>query len=123
VKSLISIILITSIISFQFSELVLYVTFKINQGFIAENICVEKDVEGSTCKGCCHLNKKMNEQHEQKKELPPIQDNKQNIDFCKYNQEIELLIYFKCFDLPFKESKVYQFQINNSVFHPPRQLF
>jgi len=122
VKSLFSVILIASLLSFQFSELLVYVVFKVNQEHIAKNLCIEKDIEGSTCKGCCHLKKKMNEQKEQKKELPPVQNNKQNIDFCTHYQEIKLLIYFTGFELPLNPPKIYQFEIIDSVFHPPKEM-
>ena len=65
-KQIVSIILLIAFLSFQLSELIIYVSFKINQDYIAKNLCVEKDVEGSTCKGCCQLDKKLNEQERKK---------------------------------------------------------
>lgn len=121
-KQLFAVILVLSILSFQFSELLVYGAFKLNQDYIAENLCVEKDVEGSTCNGCCHLKKKVNEQQEQKKDLPPVQNEKLSINFCKQISVFNIVpllngaILFVC------KQKEYQFAAYHSVFHPPKNL-
>jgi len=115
-------IVILSLLSFQFSELLLYVSFKINQDFIARELCVEKDVEGSTCKGCCQLKKKIAEQKKTKKELPFNENEKQNINFCitdarpvlaccPTTKQIWSIIHIE-----------YSFLICYSIFHPPDDL-
>ncbi len=119
-KFLISAILVCSIFSFQFSELLVLASFKINQDYIAKNLCVEKDVEGSTCQGCCQLKKKMHEQEEQKKELPPQQNEKQNIDFCVQTAESKCTLYPKIENLRIKTSSNYSFLKALKVFHPPK---
>lgn len=120
-KLFFSCILILSIFSFQFSELMIYASFKINQEYIAKNLCVEKDVEGSTCKGCCQLKKKVNEQQEQKKELPPLQNEKQNIDFCNQNRELKLMHGSIAKVLQQRKQKAYSYTIHFSIFHPPQK--
>jgi hypothetical protein len=102
--------------------LIIFVSFKLNQDYIAKNLCVEKDVEGSTCKGCCQLKKKLNEQQEQKKELPPLPDNKQNINLFTatfrciiQRMESKKLIHFEYINN-------YAFSINHPVFHPPKLI-
>lgn len=109
-----------SIFTFQFSEGLIFISFKINQDYIAKNLCVEKDVKGSTCKGCCQLKKKLNENKEQKEQLPPQLLNK--FDFtlysCKTNEygfqnavkDIDFIGY----------STLYFFTYSFSVFHPPQ---
>ncbi len=37
----------------------IYLNFKVNQEFIAANLCVEKDLEESTCNGNCQLKKSL----------------------------------------------------------------
>jgi hypothetical protein len=114
--------LVLSIFSFQFSDLLIFVSFKINQEYIAKNLCVEKDVEDSTCKGCCQLKKKFEKQHEQEKQVPPEQNNKQNINFITQTGFIN-----NCF--PFYTEISNPFICENhdskfltSVFHPPEKL-
>ena len=118
-KLLISAILVCSILSFQFSELLVLASFKINQEYIAKNLCIEKDVEGSTCEGCCQLKKRMNEQEEQKRELPPQQTEKQNIDFCVQTTELICRVYSNSENLRFKFLLKYSFLESFKVFHPP----
>ena len=119
-KYLTAFILIITLFAFQFSELLVYVSFKMNQNYIAKNLCIEKDVEGSTCKGCCQLKKRMNEQQESKKDLPPEMSGKQNIDFINQS-EISWIIYFPDLeDLSGVEDDHYFFGITDQIFHPPK---
>ena len=118
-KNFFATILILSILSFQLSELLIYTAFKINQDYIAKNLCVEKDVVGSTCNGCCHLKKKVNEQQEQKKDLPPIQNEKPYVNFCLQRSEFNLLINSNKVLLRVPDRNEYQFLIHHTIFHPP----
>jgi len=122
-KIFLSAIIIFSVLSFQFSELLIFVSFKLNQDFVAKNLCVEKDVAGSTCKGCCQLKKKLNEQQEQKKELPPLPDNKQNINFFAetFRSIIQRFESKKQISLEYVNN--YEFSLNLIVFHPPKMIF
>jgi hypothetical protein len=54
-------VVIIGISSFKHASI--YVAFKLNQKSIAKNLCVERDVEDSTCGGCCQLKKKQEEQN------------------------------------------------------------
>ena len=121
-KHIISTILILSILSFQFSDLLVYISFKINQDYIAKNLCVEKDIAGSTCKGCCQLKKKLEKSTEQKEQVPPTQNSKHNIDFFTFN-------YLKnnYFPLPLEITKPFLCRLNNykflsSIFRPPENI-
>ncbi|MBN2635000.1 MAG: hypothetical protein JXR61_01935 [Prolixibacteraceae bacterium] len=119
-KHLIIGILILSLSIIQLSELLVYVSFKLNQDYIANNLCVEKDVEGSACKGCCQLKKRMEEQQESKKALPPVQSEKQNIDF--WNQSaLDWVAYFPQLESTISEWNVkYRIIISYQIFHPPK---
>lgn len=119
-KNLTAIILTLSLLTFQVSELLVFVSFKLNQDYIAKNLCVEKDVEGSACKGCCQLKKRMEEQQESKKTLPPVQSEKQTIDFwnqstynwINYYPEHEMLIV--------SVEREYFLLMPQQIFHPPQ---
>jgi len=119
-KNFFAVIWAFSVLTVQFSEGLIFLSFKINQDFIAKNLCVEKDVEGSTCKGCCQLKKKLNENKEQKEQLPPQLFNK--YDFNLYScstgnfrfQSSEKGINMKGY------SNCYYFSFSYSVFHPPK---
>ena len=120
-KYFISFIMIVFILSSQFSEVMLYISFKINQDYIAKNLCIEKDVEGSTCMGCCQLKKRMNEQQEQKKEFPLLQNLKQ--DFTFYVHADDWLHFIK--STPFTQewyAENYEYTFSRYIFHPPQNL-
>jgi hypothetical protein len=102
--------------------LLIYVSFKVNQDYIAKNLCVEKDIEDSNCMGCCQLKKKLEKQHEQEKQVPPAQNNKYTIDFFAQTELIN-----NCFPLfvgilnPFLR-EIPDSKFLSSVFHPPKEL-
>lgn len=121
-KNLTAVILMFSLLSFQFSELLIFVSFKINQEYIAKNHCVERDVEGSTCKGCCQLKKRMNEQQESKKALPPVQTEKQNIDFWNQPAFSWKFYYPKSNKFIIIRANYYIFLLAECIFHPPKYL-
>ncbi|MBX3101483.1 MAG: hypothetical protein KF690_03145 [Bacteroidetes bacterium] len=53
-----------------------YILFKVNQEYIAQNLCVNRDVPGSECQGTCHLKKILDAQDEQQKDgraVPAVQ--------------------------------------------------
>lgn len=120
-KHIFSILLILSILTFQFSELLIYVAFKIEQDYIAQNLCIEKDVEDSSCKGCCHLIKKLNEQQDHKNELPPVQTEKMNISFYTQECEKRTLLVISSIKLWVKQQMEYQFLPYYTIFHPPKK--
>jgi hypothetical protein len=120
VKYLIAFVLILSVLSFQFSELLIYLSFKINQDYIAKNLCVEKDVEGSTCAGCCQLKKKLEQQEQKKEALPPIQSDKMDITFYSILSIVLPGYYPKLTILALSNSDKYTFLLNYGIFHPPR---
>jgi len=100
----------------------IYFSFKINQDYIARNLCVEKDVEGSTCKGCCQLKKKLENQQEQKKQVPPAENEKQDLTFFS---ETKAKYHFFLVSSQIVQSGLiqeYSSKFSYSVFHPP-QLF
>lgn len=59
VTSLIGIILFSSSPYFSY-----YLIFKLNQKYIAKNLCVERDNPENECLGCCQLKKVMVEESE-----------------------------------------------------------
>jgi len=119
-KIFLSGIIIFSILSFQFSDWLIFVSFKLNQDYIAKNLCVEKEVEGSTCKGCCQLKKKLDEQKEQKKDMVPLPENKQDLIFFAESLVFNLFTTETSNLLQINNFNNYVFSINESVFHPPK---
>lgn len=122
-KYLLAYLLALSILSFQLSEMLVYVSFKINQEYIAKNLCVEKDVEGSTCKGCCQLKKKLDDQKQTKEALPvPVnQFEKLDINFVDNSQNTKVVYEPGIVLLRYSPNGNYHFQPNLRIFHPPQK--
>ena len=119
-KSVLSVILLFVFITFQFSETVIFVSFKVNQDFIAKNLCVEKDIENSTCKGCCQLKKKLEDHNEKKEQLPPTQNSKLDIDLFA-QEEILNQHFFQTKSIHKYNGIYFVLNIHSSgIFHPPR---
>jgi hypothetical protein len=118
---IVSLIILLSIISQSAGRLVILVNFKIHQAYIARLLCEKKDIPENTCKGNCQLNKKLNEQQETEKQLPPSVNLKELILYaCKTTlslQKIAILL------LSQKLSEVLHWDLNkgygSNVFHPP----
>jgi hypothetical protein len=61
-----------------------YAAFKINQEFIVDNLCVQKDMEDNYCQGSCYLSQEMEESagHSSKSTVPSkIEITGLNFDF------------------------------------------
>jgi len=122
-RLLFAIVLVSLLMVQPFIHTWIYVSFKLNQEYIAKTSCIQKDVEINNCHGCCQL----------KKELAETKDHEQkDIPFNK--TKVELSVY------PCPESHKFRFsshlsnQVNYSdqhiqfspstylsgIFHPPK---
>ena len=119
-KHLVAHILILSVLGFQFSEMLIYISFKLNQDYIAKNLCIEKDVEGSTCKGCCQLKKKLEKQKDQKEALPVNQTEKLDINLYAETRLVLQDIYPEVNEIKNDFILKYCFRPFKQIFHPPR---
>lgn len=99
-----------------------WLIFKVNQNYIAKNLCVQKDVEDNSCQGCCQLKKQMEQQSEQEKTSPNPNQREITIDgfiTCKLTfspTQSFREILFKHIDKPNYNSVIID------VFHPPQYL-
>lgn len=67
------IILSISILSVALQDVIIYIGFKVNQNYIAQNLCVNIDDIASTCHGTCYLQDQLSESKEaEKHEAVPI---------------------------------------------------
>ncbi len=82
-KKWLSISLLLVILLPELTKIWIVFDFKINQDFIAEVLCINKDEPTSGCNGKCHLAKQL------KKVDPNDQDDKPD----KINQKIEILLF------------------------------
>ena len=124
VKRIICFLLVLSIFSSQLSKLSIYVNFKLNQDFIAEVLCINKDKPMSNCNGQCYLTKQIKAQEEKNETQTPKKINERaevlfcdayQVSYCVSNIEFleEAVILPKNLDFNIQE-------FIEDIFHPPQ---
>lgn len=118
-----SFFILLSIVIQSSGSLVILINFKMHQAYIARVQCEKKDIPQNSCKGNCQLTKKLNEQQETEKQLPPT-----NLrEFVLYHCKSTYLLP----DINFHTIAETLFVFHNSieiagyladVFHPPSLL-
>lgn len=122
-----AIVLILSVILPVFSKVTIFIHFKIKQDYIAKTLCINKDIPNSTCKGRCHLKKKLEKQDEQEeKQLTKSQLEKfQKITFVAIN--VSSFNFFKkeptAFLLSLFLYDFYKFYYYLDFFHPSEKTY
>jgi len=96
--------------------------FKLNQEYIATNLCVEKDQQINTCQGCCLLKKQLEKNNDQDQTNPNQKEQKLIIDFFWVNQHPNTSPSYSCLI-------TFSFITRNTnpvklfgVFHPPQMM-
>jgi hypothetical protein len=94
--------------------------FNLNQQYIAENLCEQKEIENNTCQGCCQLKKQMEQQNEQDKTNPNQTKRKLLIDFFSKSNTLHRNINTSktisyCLRLDIELQTFY-----SDIFHPPK---
>lgn len=54
-----ALILCLTLLLVQFRQSIVHLDYVVNKDYIAKVLCIEKDVEESTCAGQCHLKKEL----------------------------------------------------------------
>ncbi len=121
-KQLISYLLIITIGWHLFAELTVYVSFKINQDYIAKYLCINKDDPESTCHGCCQLKKELEKQQEQKQDLPQTENKKVEIQYFTIETEQLCPLYQHLTRTSFFYIETIGVTASNRIFHPPQML-
>ena len=120
-KHVVAHFLISAILLHLLAEFAVLVSFKINQDYIAEFLCINRNVPESNCNGCCHLKKELNEQQENKENLPESEIKKIEIQYFADESE-----FSKNKNKNPKPTSF--FYLNNTgilnpdnIFHPPQK--
>ncbi|MCU4156642.1 hypothetical protein J1N10_11700 [Carboxylicivirga sp. A043] len=118
-KSLLILLALVSLIASSGDSFILLV-FKMNQQYIAENLCEQKEVKNNTCQGCCHLKKQMEQQNEQDKTSPEPTKRKLLIDFFNdFRNPYKALNTSKSISYCVRTHLSLQ-AVHADIFHPPR---
>jgi hypothetical protein len=101
----------------------IYANFEMNRNFIAQNLCLKKDIQNNTCLGNCYLKKQLDKAEKQEqKQLPQSQKEKLEVLYFQNitnfngqeNQYIEEPIIF-----PSNSTQHYKTPYHIGIFQPP----
>jgi len=120
-KLLYSIIISTLLLLPSFGNVVIYLTFKINQDEISKTLCIKKEVKNNSCNGKCYLAKQLKKAAEKEKQESSNVKEKQELVYTQtasnYNftpiitiEKTRMMVSRYC-----EKSK----SVAVSIFHPP----
>jgi hypothetical protein len=123
-KKIVAILLTLLIFLQPFGKIWIYVSFKINQDYIAKNLCENRAKPIMHCNGKCQLMKKLKQADKnEQKQFPPTIKEKSEFLYCHNltNFSIHRNIYFfdkkqSFFDYKFHYSSSYL----TEIFRPPK---
>jgi len=122
-KKAVAIFLLILFLFPTFGKVWIIISFKINQEYIAKNLCVQRNVKNNCCHGCCQLKKRLAENDKQEQKQLPRGSNEKNIlptdYFCKeLNETIYISSVKKCNYNNYSSSLLAV--TVGSIFHPPK---
>ena len=116
--------MISMILIVSFRDVVSLLSFKVNQDYISNFLCINKDVPKSTCQGKCMLSKTIKEAHEQDEnsKIPFVSENKQSLIFLISDDKKEYDFHLNFFKNKLLTADHHLFESNyiSDIFHPPQ---
>ena len=100
------------------------IDFKINQDFIAEVLCINREKPISTCNGKCYLSEQLKKAEEQEEKKAPT-SNKERLKVIFYNTKssFDFLLNTDCLISKVNPACVDEFytsSYNADIFRPPK---
>jgi hypothetical protein len=108
------------ILSISLHKTVIHASFSLNQDYIAENLCIEKDIEGSTCNGHCYLKKQLDQTQESpQSNLVSTPDHLLNLFFDDDLSSVAPILHENCMNNA-EYLSPHSSSFPTNIFHPPR---
>lgn len=103
-----------------FSTYFIKASFLLNQSYIAENLCVNRDKPMMHCEGKCYLSKKINEQ-EKKDHSPVSRTEKFDVQVYFLPEAVAAPVAFELLPKPVSSTNDSEIlsSFSSSIFHPP----
>lgn len=100
------------------------IDFKINQDFIAEVLCINREKPMSTCNGKCYLSEQLKKAEEQEEKQPPT-NNKERLEVVYYyaTSSFDFPLYTDYFVSKLNPACVDEFYTSSfiaDIFRPPK---
>lgn len=121
-KQSLAIILVFSILLPHLVKVTVYIDFKLNQDYIAEFLCVNKNRDDIKCNGQCHLNLKLNDVDQKSSDETPKELTQNQVSYIFVKQNILPLTSpdIKKADSPMQECVGYSFAYSTELLKPPQ---
>jgi hypothetical protein len=116
----VAILLILTVISSNLTKCIIFASFKINQRYIAKELCENRDKPELNCEGKCYLAKKLKQAEE--KEQQQERQAQKNLLQEAFIGKVEPVKFHTSLIAVLDQAPadIYFFQQSLSVFHPPR---
>lgn len=118
-------ILLASLVFLQpFSKIWIVVDFRLNQDYIAQNLCVKKEIKDNDCRGRCQLCERLDKatKEEQKQAPTSVKDKAEVLyyhDLSAFDFLIQAIFYQKQ-NLSNYHSDFYASSSISDIFRPPQ---
>lgn len=117
--------MVTAIVFPILTKIGIIIDFKINQDYISEVFCINRDEPIIMCSGKCYLTEKLKkaENHEEK-QAPKGKKEKVEIGYCLMKKPIDLSSFKVGYITKLKpgfDENFYHSSFITDVFHPPKQ--
>ncbi len=100
-----------------------YICFKLNQDYIAKNLCINRDKPESCCEGSCELEKALDENSEHGNKAPfNFHDNKEFSPYLQLDKQLKFNFAHFNSEYPVFVKLYYQYSNYTSIFHPPNLI-
>lgn len=113
-----------SLLAVVFSDLVIVVSWKANQAYIARTMCVERDLAESDCGGTCYLTAQLKAQQQASSEDVPLATLlEQSRSVLAMLPEVISTLHspFRPLSTPMTyHDRLPETQLISDIFHPPR---
>lgn len=90
-RSYIAVILAVTFIGITFQSAFIQISYDLNKGFIAQELCVNKDKPDLNCEGKCYLKKQLNKAQDHKQERNSSQNSKLTISWSVADMNVTSL--------------------------------
>jgi hypothetical protein len=124
-RKFLSIVLLFAILTPELTKAWIYIDFKINQDFIAEFLCINKDKPALKCNGNCHLAKELKKiDDKEQKELPKavLEKSEINLFICAFTFNFDRPLNNKNNKVKFYYTNLLVTSYYSDIFHPPQLI-
>ena len=120
-RGIVSTLLILVMLMQTFSKTIIFTSFKINQDYIAKNLCENRGTPEKHCCGKCLLRKQM--QRDEQKQDSGLPSSLKNLDhivlMCEVPLGDNLTSYFNQEILFSNPAQKFNSPLRDGIFHPP----